>query len=264
VELAVSPSSRLIEVPEDMSHEIACQMSLNPVTGWALLREARCTSGDWILITAATSTVSNIVGAIARKRGIKVIGLVRGDEAAARPRCTADHVLSVDRPSLSVDIGQISGDRRIRALLDSVGGQLVQRLFETLTPGARIIAYGVQDQSPIPVTNATLIYSNLIWEGFGIDYWLEQLGNSEVQKMHEKLWSMVRDRTLVLPVSSTHTLEEFGDALRADAAHVLAFIVDCSAQHHGVVVNMHFDISLCQQRLSGELLLDLLLNLRAV
>ena len=91
------PSTRLIEVPSDISDQMACQMSLNPLTAWALLRDSHTGSGDWILVTPATSTVSNIVGAIARKRGIKVIGLVRGDAAATKSRCTADYVLRQTR-----------------------------------------------------------------------------------------------------------------------------------------------------------------------
>src|SRR5262249_62209152 len=61
----------------------------------------------------------------------------------------------------------------------SKGGSLVARLFETLSQGARIIAYGVQDRSAAAVTNAMLIYSNLTRQGFGIDRWLEQSGSIE-------------------------------------------------------------------------------------
>ena len=82
--------------------------------------------------------------------------------------CTTDHLLPVDRPTLSADIGQISAER---------------------------------------------------WAGFGIDHWLAQLGSSEARKMYEELWSMVRDGSLELPVSSSHPLDEFADALMADAAH---------------------------------------------
>jgi NADPH:quinone reductase-like Zn-dependent oxidoreductase len=211
------PSSRLIEVPSGMTDEVACQMSLNPVTAWALLQESRALSGDWILVTAATSTVSNIVGAIARRLGIKVTGLVRGDAAATKPRCTADYVLPADVPTLTADIAEIAGRNGIQALLDSVGGPLIARLFETPASGARIIAYGVQDRSAAAVTNAMLIYSNFTWQGFSIDRWPEQSGQMESRAMLDELWSMVRDGTLRLPIASVHTLDEFADALRADA-----------------------------------------------
>jgi NADPH:quinone reductase len=36
-------------------------------------------------------------------------------------------------------------------------------------------------------------------------------------RMMQELWSMVRDRTLTLPVASKHSLGQFRDALAADA-----------------------------------------------
>ena len=99
-----------------------------------------------------------------------------------------------------------------------MGGQLIPPLFEALTPGGRIIAYGVQDRGPAAVTNAMLIYSNLTWQGFGIDRWLEQLAPVESQTMYDELWEMLRDGTLTLPVAATHGLADFPDALKVDAA----------------------------------------------
>jgi NADPH:quinone reductase-like Zn-dependent oxidoreductase len=193
-------------------------MSLNPITAWALLREAAVDAGDSILLTAATSTVSNLIGILARQRGVNVIGLVRGQAAAARVRCRADHVLSTDQPSLAAEIAEIAGAHAVKALLDSVGGPLIPTLLETVAPGSRIIAYGVQDRGPAVVTNAMLIYSNLTWQGFGIDRWLEQLAPAELQTMYDELWTMLRDGILTLPVASTHGLTDFRDALLADAA----------------------------------------------
>src|SRR5262249_30353434 len=97
----------------------------------------------------------------------------------------------------------------------SKGGSLVTRLFETLSPRARIIAYGVQDRSAAAVTNAMLIYSSLSWQGFSIDRWLEQSGQIESRRMFDELWSMVREGTWRLPIASMHALDEFGDALEA-------------------------------------------------
>jgi hypothetical protein len=34
------------------------------------------------------------------------------------------------------------------------------------------VSYGVLDDAPIAVRNSDLIYRNLTWKGFGIDYWL--------------------------------------------------------------------------------------------
>jgi NADPH2:quinone reductase len=216
-ELAVVPAGRLIEVPDDIPDDAACQFSVNPITAWALLDEANAGAGDWVLLTAAASTVSNLVAAMARSRGIRVVGIVRGDAGGGAARSAAEHVFSARDPDVTGKIAEVTGDRRVAALLDSVGGSILPTLFATLAPGARVVAYGVQDREPAAVTNAMLIFSNLTWKGFGMDHWLSGLSDAAASAMRQELWSMIRAGALALPVASTHSLASFGDALAADA-----------------------------------------------
>ncbi|MGA7390312.1 MAG: zinc-dependent alcohol dehydrogenase family protein [Pseudolabrys sp.] len=212
-EYAAVPFDRLTEVPADIPDDVACQFSLNPITAWALLDEAKVKAGDWILLTAAASTVSNLITAMAKRRGVRVIGVVRD----GRARSLANHVFSINEPDLPGALSAIAGDRRIAALLDSVGGPNTQKLFAALAPGARIIAYGVQDREPAAVTNAMLVYSNLTWIGFGIDRWLSGFPGDQKASMVRDLWSMLRDNTLTLPIASKHSLAQFRNALAADS-----------------------------------------------
>ena len=216
-EYAAVPLERLIEVTAGISDDVACQISLNPITAWALLEEAKVKSGDRILLTAAASTVSNLIAAMAKRRGVNVIGVVRGNADQGSKRSLADHVLSINQPDFPDVLTAIVGDRRVAALLDSVGGPNIPKLFPGLASGARIIAYGVQDRAPAAVTNAMLIYSNLTWKGFGIDRWLSEFPDDQLTSMVQELWSMVRDKTLMLPVASKHSLGQFRNALAADA-----------------------------------------------
>ena len=82
-------------------------------------------------------------------------------------------------------------------------GAIVPKLFPTLAPDARVIAYGIQDPEPAAITNGMLIYSNLIWRSFGIDRWLSQHTSRELAEMREELWTMIRAGILKLPVNST-------------------------------------------------------------
>lgn len=216
-ELAAVPAERLIAVPDGVADDAACQVSLNPLTAFGLLDEAAVKSGDWILLTAAASTVSNLVAGIAQARGIKVIGLVRGAAVDAKARARADHILSVADPDLTATIDALTGGRRIEALFDSVGGPILPKLFAALAPGARIVAYGVQDREPAAVTNAMLIYSNLTWKGFGIDRWLSLTPADVRNRLVDELWSLIGRRVLPLPVASRHPLADFQAALAADA-----------------------------------------------
>ena len=217
-EIAAVPAERLIAVPDGVADEVACQISLNPLTAMGLLSEAGVNAGDWILLTAAMSTVSNLVTRIAQARGVRVIGLVRGNAADARARSSAEHILSVADPNLSAAIGAATGRRGVEALLDSVGGPILPNLFTTLAPGARVVAYGVQDRAPAAITNAMLIYANLTWKGFGIDRWLALTPTEVRNRFVDELWSLIDNGALPLPVASRYALPDFQSALSADAA----------------------------------------------
>lgn len=208
------PRARLIAVPDDIADEDACQMALNPQTAWGLLATANAAAGEALLLTAATSTVARLVAQIARARGIRTIGIVR--ETGDPKGSLCDVTLAAgdgiaDRVRAAADGHAVSG------LIDSVGGPLLAQLLPALSPGATVIAYGVMDMAPAPVTNAQLIYSNLTWIGFGIDRWLAGLSAEAEQAMMADLWGMLRVRTIDLPVAGRFALADFAGALAANA-----------------------------------------------
>lgn len=215
-EIVAVPATRISVVPPDISADAACQISLNPVTAWGLLEQAEVGSGDWILITAARSVVSNLVASIARKRGIRVIGLVRGDAEASGQRTGADLVLSISDPEVATKIMAATSERRVSALLDSVGGPVLPVLISTLAPGARIVTYGVQDIRAAAITNAMMVYANLTWKGFGIDRWLSNRSRESNQLMFEDLYLMIRSGVISLPVAARYPLEQFLEAINED------------------------------------------------
>ena len=101
----------------------------------------------------------------------------------------------------------------LAALIDSVGGALVEHLLPELREGATIVTYGTLSPDPIQVHNATLVYQNLTWKGFGIDRWLSALPSSERARMLDALWDGTRSHTYELPVSSRVPLRDFARGL---------------------------------------------------
>lgn len=212
-DIAAVPLSRLVPIPPDVADDAACQISLNPLTAWALLDDAKAVEDDWVILTAASSTVASLIAAICRVRGIRTLGVVRADPA----RAPTDVGFSSDDPNLAEKIADHVGPKKAQALLDSVGGPLAARLTGALAPGGRIIAYGVQDPTPAAVTNAMLIYSNLTWVGFGIDRWLALAGPEKTATAFAEIWALLRSGVVSLPVASSWPLAEFRAALAADA-----------------------------------------------
>ena len=77
-ELIVSPAERVIPVPGDLSDEDAAQALVNPVTAWVMtLVEHGLKPGDWLLQTAAGSTVGQLVLQLARMERFHTVNIVR-------------------------------------------------------------------------------------------------------------------------------------------------------------------------------------------
>jgi NADPH2:quinone reductase len=190
-EVAV-PVERTFVVPDDISLEDAAQLPLNPITAWGLLDMAHVGPGDVIALTAPTSSVARITRTLAEARGIRVVEVGRS------------WMTSPDVERLRA----LSSGGGLAALIDCVGGAVVEQLLPELRQGATIVTYGTLSRDAIRVHNATIVYGNLTWKGFGIDRWLSRLGSTEQARMLDALWSGIRSRTYELPVSSRVALRE--------------------------------------------------------
>jgi len=200
-EYATVPADRCYVVPEGVSAEQAAQFALNPVTAWALLDELHVQAGEWIAINAATSAVAVLVADLALRRNVKVVGIVRPGREAPFP------VVPADAADLAASVLAITRGTPLAGYLDSVGGMMIKNILPALKPGATLVSYGVLEQTPAPILNSDMIYRNLCWKGFGIDYWLSTSGGRRAE-MVEELWAAMREGQLTLPVRARYSLAD--------------------------------------------------------
>src|SRR5262245_8144454 len=77
-EFIVSPAERVIPVPDSLSDEDAAQALINPVTAWVMtMLELDLKPGDWLVQTAAGSTVGQMVLQLARSERFRTVNIVR-------------------------------------------------------------------------------------------------------------------------------------------------------------------------------------------
>src|SRR5258707_14639890 len=77
-ELIVSPAERVIPVPGALSDEDAAQALVNPVTAWVMtMVEHDLKPADWLVQTAAGSTVGQLVLQLARSERFRTVNIVR-------------------------------------------------------------------------------------------------------------------------------------------------------------------------------------------
>lgn len=207
------PYDRLTPVPASLSDEDAAQFELNVLTALAVLETAAASANETIILTAATSVVANLIAQFARLNGITTIGIVRGPVSTDGTRTSCDHVVSTSDQDLADRVRDLAPNGAV-ALLDAVGGELASMLLGTLRSRARVITYGVLDKAPVSVHNATLIYRNLIWYGFGIDQWERGLGIERKMELMRYASDAIARGDVRLPAGRTFPLSDVNDGIR--------------------------------------------------
>jgi len=135
---------RTFVVPEDIAAEVAAQFPVNPITAWGLLDVARAQPGQWLGLTAASSSVAALVGALAGERGLHVVGISRPGSLTAL--AAGVHGVADDEPDLAARVRAVTTDQGLAALIDGVGGPLLGKLFPALAPGA--VCHRLRDAQP--------------------------------------------------------------------------------------------------------------------
>jgi NADPH:quinone reductase-like Zn-dependent oxidoreductase len=80
--------------------------------------------GEWLLQTAAGSTLGRVVLQIARRRGFKTINVVRRREQAEELKTLgADACICTDEEDIPERVREITGKEGLRKAIDAVGGE---------------------------------------------------------------------------------------------------------------------------------------------
>src|ERR1700759_2206990 len=144
--------------PADGSIEQYSMPGSNPPTAGLMLSE--CTSlrpGDWVVQNAANSGVGRSLIALAKRRGLKTINLVRDDATFAELTAAGADVVHADDPDAVGDVrAVIGGDARVALAVEAVGGPGGARLLELLSDGGWLGSYSWGRDEPMWGATSTL------------------------------------------------------------------------------------------------------------
>jgi NADPH2:quinone reductase len=115
---------------------------------------------------------------------------------------------------ISAQVLDATAGQLLSAVLDCVGGTAVTGTLPAMKQGGTIVSFGVLGSEPALVRNADLIYRNLTWKGFGVDFWMAR-NQSRRSRMAHELWDAISLGDLDLPVRECHSLAAYRQALRA-------------------------------------------------
>ncbi|MCC8946915.1 zinc-dependent alcohol dehydrogenase family protein [Bradyrhizobium sp. Arg62] len=167
-ELATFPAELVVKHPPALGFETAAAVWMQYLTAFgALVDRARLGRGEFVVITAASSSVGLAAIQIANRIGAVPIAVTRTSaKAQALREAGAAHVIASAEQDLQSRLEQIAGPNGVRVVLDAVGGPAFVPLTAAMAPGGMLIEYGGLSPEPTPFPLANVLGKSLTLRGY--------------------------------------------------------------------------------------------------
>jgi NADPH:quinone reductase-like Zn-dependent oxidoreductase len=151
-EETVVPVGSLGEYPANLTVTQAAAIWMQYVTAYgALVHFGGVKAGDFVSITAASSSVGLAAVQMVRDAGATAIAVTRtAAKRAVLLALGADHVIANDEEDYVARVMEISGGKGARLTFDPIGGPIVEKLAAAAAPGGVIFEYGALSPAPTP------------------------------------------------------------------------------------------------------------------
>ncbi|BAV77589.1 oxidoreductase, zinc-binding dehydrogenase family [Pseudomonas chlororaphis subsp. aurantiaca] len=167
-ELAVLPAAMLVKHPASLSFAEASAVWMQYVTAWgALIQVAALQPGEFVLITAASSSVGLAAIQIANQVGAIPIAVSR--TAAKHEQLLAAgaaHVLTSEQADFNRQVERITSGQGARVIFDPVGGPFLEQLVDAAARGGIILVYGALSSEPSPFPLFKVLSKSLTLRGY--------------------------------------------------------------------------------------------------
>ena len=211
-EEAVVPASALAELPEHLSVVEGAAVWMQYATAYgALVFFGRVTRGDFVLITAASSSVGLAAIQIAKAEGATAIATTRTSAKKEELlQLGADYVIATQEEDLPARMQEITRGKGARIIFDPVGGPFVETLAKAAATEGIIFQYGLLSGESTPFPLMAALSRGLSFTG----YTLHQLTARPERIAEAKRYINERltDGRFVPKIAKTFTLEQFREA----------------------------------------------------
>lgn len=167
-ELVTFPAALVVRHPPSLSWEAAAALWMPYLTAYgALIDIARLGKGDYVVVTAASSSVGLAVIQIANLAGAIPIAVTR--TSAKRQALLAHgaaHVVAAAEEDLAARLREIGGPQGVRVVLDPIGGPIFEALAAGMSRGGILLEYGGLSPEPTPFPLFAALSKSLTLRGY--------------------------------------------------------------------------------------------------
>ncbi|RAP36380.1 NADPH:quinone reductase [Legionella quinlivanii] len=213
-EVAILPAYALAAYPEKLSFTEATSIWMQYMTAYgALVHYGNVSKGDFVLITAASSSVGiAAIETVRAQGGISIATTRTQAKKAELLELGADHVIVTNEEDLAARVKEITGGKGARVIFDPIAGKGIEALAEAASDKGIIFVYGALANEPMPFPLFTALNKGLSIRGYTL---FELSTNPELRKKAEHyIFDHLQSGTFKPRIARSFTLEQIKDAHR--------------------------------------------------
>jgi len=211
-EYVVAHYQKLVPVPDSLTFEEAAQLTVNPISAFGVFDVLGIQKGQFLIQTAAGSSIGRIVIQFAKERGIKTINIVRRDDQIEELKALgADYVINSEKENLKERIAAIAG-AEARFAIDCVNGELGARLVDSLASNGLVVNYGAASREPYNFSIGNSIFKNITIKTFWAPLWTSA-NLHKLPALYAELFGYLGNKKFSLASKTFDAKTQFAEAL---------------------------------------------------
>jgi NADPH:quinone reductase len=213
-ESAIAPAAMVAKYPEKLSPQEGTAIWMQYITAYgALVEYGKIKSGDFVLISAASSSVGSAAIQITKAQGATAIATTRG---ASKKQMLldngADYVIVTDEEDLPTKVMEITNGQGANIIFDPVAGSFIETLANAAARGATIFEYGALNSEATTFPLFPAMQKGLKVQGYTL---FEIAGDPlKLEKAKKYIYDNLESGKLVPILDRSFPLEQIADAHR--------------------------------------------------
>jgi len=162
------PVEQVVKHPPVLSWEEAAAAWMQYLTAYgALVEVANVRRGEYVVITAASSSVGLAAIQIVKLLGGVPLAITRGKaKRQALIDAGADHVIVSSEEDLACRLREIADPSGVRVVFDAIAGPIFEPLTDAMAKNGVLIEYGGLSGQPTPFPLASVLKKSLTLRGY--------------------------------------------------------------------------------------------------
>jgi NADPH:quinone reductase len=214
-ERAVVPFTSCVILPEKLSAIDYSGSLVNVITAHAFLETMDAEGHAGVVVTVGASATGLALAALAHRKNIPVIYLVRSQRASEQLLALhLKHVLVTSDEDFDTKFERLGEELKTTAVFDGAGGELITRIAPRLPRNSTVWFYGfLAGAAPVSVPSATFMAKNLTMKPFSNFNSATVRDRPRLKEALEYLHAQIADPLFRTRIGKTFQLDQIREAM---------------------------------------------------